>query len=189
MARYARILLWIGMALIACPHAFATETGSYQLEVSKSARELRVMQGGQVIRRFHVAFGKGGVGTKRRLGDNRTPDGTYRIVNFRPDSRFHFFMQIDYPNLLDAWHGYRNELINAGEFRAIATAYQSGVAPPQDTALGGYIGIHGIGELSDKKLDIHASNNWTEGCIALTNEEINELRAYVALGTRIVIRE
>ncbi|MBI2992665.1 MAG: L,D-transpeptidase [Gammaproteobacteria bacterium] len=189
MAIRAHILLLIGLAFLACPAVFAVDTGSYRLEISKSARELRVMQGDQVIRRFHAAIGKGGLGTKRRLGDNKTPDGHYRIVNFRADSRFHFFMQLDYPNLLDAWHGYRNELINAGEFRAIATAYHSGAAPPQETALGGYIGIHGIGELTDRKLDIHASNNWTEGCIALTNEEINELLAYVAMGTRVVIRE
>lgn len=184
-----RILLLTGMAVLLRPDAFATETASYRLEVYKANRELRVMQGNHVVRRYHVAFGRGGIGTKRRIGDNKTPDGNYRIVNFRADSRFHYFMQLDYPNLLDAWHGYRQELIDASQFRAIATAYQKGDEPPQNTALGGYIGIHGIGELNDEKLDIHSSSNWTEGCIALTNDEITELRAYVDLGTRVVIHE
>ena len=183
------VLLLIGALLPVGWNAFAADSGAYQIEVSKSARELRVMQGDSVIKRFHVAYGKGGIGTKRRLGDNKTPDGIYRIVSFRPDSRFFFFMQLDYPNVLDAWHGYRDNLIDASEFRAIAAAYQGGSAPPQNTALGGFIGIHGIGKVTDKKLDIHASNNWTEGCLALTNHEISELREYVALGTRVVIRE
>lgn len=189
MSIQLRIMLLTGAMLLANWNAFAVETVPYQIEVSKSARELKVMQGDRVIKRFHVAYGKGGSGAKRRFGDNKTPDGIYRIVGFRSDSRFFYFMQLDYPNLLDAWHGYRDDLIDAGQFRAIAAAYQSGSAPPQNTALGGFIGIHGIGELTDRKLDIHAANNWTEGCIALTNLEVSELREYVTLGTRVVIRE
>jgi murein L,D-transpeptidase YafK len=163
--------------------------GEFRIEVSKGEKQLLVWQGAQIIRRFHIAYGKGGPGKKQALGDNKTPLGVYRIIEFKEDSRFHFFMQIDYPNLLDAWHGYRRELIDAGQFRAIATAHSNSVIPPQDTALGGYIGIHGIGDVSDEKLDIHAYQNWTDGCIALTNDEVTELRQFVAIGTRVDIRE
>lgn len=161
----------------------------FEIEVSKSERELLVKQDKQILRRFPIAYGKGGFGSKRRFGDNKTPIGVYRIVDFKADSRFYFFMQLDYPNLLDAWHGYRNELIDASQFRAIATTYRSGEVPPQDTSLGGYIGIHGIGESTDERLEIHRYNNWTDGCIALTNEELNELREFVSIGTRVVIKE
>ncbi|MDZ7736419.1 MAG: L,D-transpeptidase [Gammaproteobacteria bacterium] len=62
--------------------------------------------------------------------------------------------------------------------------------PPQNTALGGYIGIHGIGEVNDEKImTFTQGQNWTAGCIALTNEQISELRQFVSIGTRIVIRE
>lgn len=161
----------------------------FRIEVSKSANELLVRQGDHVVKRFRIAYGKGGPGKKQRLGDNKTPVGAYRIVEFKADSRFHYFMQLDYPSLLDAWHGYRSELIDAGQFRAIAAAHSSSGVPPQNTALGGYIGIHGIGEVNDEKLDIHADENWTDGCIALTNEEVTELRQFVTIGTRVDIRE
>jgi murein L,D-transpeptidase YafK len=161
----------------------------YVIEISRKAQELRVLQNERVLKRYRIAVGKGGNGAKRRLGDNKTPVGMYHVVEFNPDSRFHFFMHLNYPNLVDAWHGYRSELIDAGEFRAIAAAHRHGRVPPQSTALGGQIGIHGIGELTREKLEIHESNNWTEGCIAVTNDEISELRRFVSIGTRVVINE
>lgn len=159
------------------------------LEISKSGQTLKVRQGDEIIKFYRIAFGKGGKGSKRQSGDKKTPSGIYRITEFKSDSKFHYFMQINYPNLTDAWHGYKNRLITAREFRRIAEAYRDGTLPPQDTILGGYIGIHGIGDVNREKLDIHASHNWTEGCIALRNEEINELRRYVSIGTPVFITE
>ena len=189
--------LWsAAAALLVCTllpeaQAAATDetTSRYELEVSKSRHELVIKDGDAVIKRYYAAFGRGGKGAKRRRGDDMTPVGAYRIMEFKADSRFHFFMLLDYPNLVDGWHGYRDRTIDASQFKAIATAYRTGSAPPQNTEMGGYIGIHGIGEISPKKLDIHRSQNWTRGCIALRNEEVNELRAYVTRGTRVIIRE
>lgn len=161
----------------------------YRLEVDKSRSELLVKRDDIVVKRYRAATGRGGQGTKRAKGDRKTPIGVYRIVDFKDDSDFHFFMQIDYPNLLDAWYGYKNELIDASEFRQITTAVKNNQKPPQDTALGGQIGIHGIGEMNNEKREIHIRENWTAGCVALTNDEINELRQYVTIGTPIVIRE
>jgi lipoprotein-anchoring transpeptidase ErfK/SrfK len=98
-------------------------------------------------------------------------------------------MLINYPNQVDAWHGYIDNRINAREFKQIIVANRNNQVPPQDTVLGGYIGLHGIGEVTEQKLSIHNKENWTEGCIALTNEEISELRNYVTIGTTIQIRE
>lgn len=167
----------------------APDPGRYELEVSKSRNELIVRDGDRVVRRFYASFGSGGRGAKRRRGDDITPVGVYRIVDFKADSRFHFFMLLNYPNLVDGWHGYRENAIDATQFKAIAAAYRTGAVPPQNTPLGGYIGIHGIGEITPKKLDIHRTQNWTQGCIAVSNEEITELRSYVSRGTRVVIRE
>jgi murein L,D-transpeptidase YafK len=177
------------LAAAAVPVPAAQPGRPLQLEVSKTQNQLLVRDGDRILKRFRIAYGKGGPGKKQKLGDNKTPVGIYRIVDFKDDSRFHLFMQIDYPNPLDAWHGYRTEIIDAGQFRAIATAHRNSSVPPQNTALGGYIGIHGIGEMSDQKLDIHEFENWTDGCIALTNEEVTELRRLVDIGTRVVIRE
>lgn len=168
------------------PHALAAP---YSIEISKSAQELLVKNGDEIVRRFRIATGKGGSGTKRHSGDNRTPVGNYKIVDFNANSRFHFFMQINYPNAIDAWHGYKNELISAREFKEIIVADVNNALPPQNTSMGGYIGLHGVGDITAEKLSIHDRHNWTEGCIALTNEEISDLRNYVGIGTAVHIRE
>ncbi len=59
-------------------------------------------------------------------------------------------MQLDYPNLNDAWYGYKNKIIDSAEFKKIANAYKQRRIPPQDTELGGFIGIHGIGNTTEK---------------------------------------
>jgi len=162
--------------------------GAYRIVITKSTRKLEVMQGDRVIRKYTISYGKGHGSTKRELGDNNTPTGRYQIVKFKPDSKFFFFMQLDYPNLLDAWYGYKDDIISSTDFRNIAAAFKNHQIPPQNTRLGGYIGIHGLGDVSADTLKIHQANNWTDGCIALKNEEINELRHYVSIGTTIIIR-
>ena len=162
--------------------------GAYRIVITKSTRKLEVMQEDRVIREYTISYGKGHGPTKREIGDNNTPTGRYRIVKFKPDSKFFFFMQLDYPNLLDAWYGYRDNIISSTDFRNIAAAFKNHQIPPQNTRLGGYIGIHGLGEVSADSLKIHQTNNWTDGCIALKNEEINELRRYVSIGTTIIIK-
>lgn len=161
----------------------------YQILISKKKNELMVEKAGQVVKTYHMASGKGGKGTKRLRGDSKTPLGAYRIASFKTSSRFHYFIQLDYPNLIDAWYGYKNKIIDADNFKRIASAYKNRKTPPQDTELGGFIGIHGLGETNDEKLNIHQELNWTSGCIALTNEEINDLRQYVAIGTPVIIKE
>ena len=161
----------------------------YSIEISKSDRILVVKQNKKIVKKYNIAHGRGGKGTKIRSGDNKTPTGTYRAIDFKTNSKFHFFIQLNYPNPLDAWRGYRNEVISAAEFKQIIQAYKRKTLPPQSTGLGGYIGIHGIGLMTAEKSQIHEAHNWTEGCIALRNEEVNELKKYIALGTKVVIRE
>ena len=167
----------------------AAAAAPYSIEISKSDRILVVKQNKKIVKKYNIAHGRGGKGTKIRSGDNKTPTGTYRAIDFKTNSKFHFFIQLNYPNPLDAWRGYRNEVISAAEFKQIIQAYKRKTLPPQSTGLGGYIGIHGIGLMSAEKSRIHEAHNWTEGCIALRNEEVNELKKYIALGTKVVIRE
>ena len=180
----------LAIVLLCCTNFTALAyDDNYQLVISKSDKELLVKKGDTTVKRFDIALGKGGKGTKQRLGDNKTPIGVYKITEFKADSKFHYFMQLDYPNLLDAWYGYKNKVINAYDFKKIAFAFKAKQKPPQNTPLGGYIGIHGLGESNAEKIKIHESFNWTEGCIALKNNEINKLREYVSIGTRVTIKE
>jgi len=182
-------VLKLATLVIIVAHAASLSAGPYNLEVHKSTQELIVKAGDEVIKRFHISFGKGGTGSKRQMGDNKTPVGVYKILEFKPDSKFHYFMHINYPNSVDAWHGYKANLISAGQFKEIVAASKNNTLPPQDTSLGGYIGLHGIGEITEDKLSIHDQHNWTDGCIALRNEEISELRQYVSIGTPVLIKE
>ena len=75
--------------------------------------------------------------------------------------------------------------ITEAQWQAIRRASAANRRPPQDTALGGYIGIHGTG---DGDLRIHSEYNWTNGCIALTNEQIDRLLDWVRVGTPVEIR-
>ena len=179
----------LGLALLLLITGMEASAASFDIEISKSQQELRVIRDNEIIRRFHISYGRGGTGYKRKMGDNKTPVGNYRITEVKSDSRFYYFLQLNYPNVVDAWHGYRDRLINARIFKEIALAYKNKQMPPQDTALGGYIGIHGIGEVTQEKLNIHRRYNWTEGCIALKNEEMNELLKYVSIGTHVLIKE
>jgi len=181
--------LLIYVVLLVHSNLACANEDNYQLVISKSNKELTIIQGDKTIKRFDIALGKGGKGTKQKLGDNKTPVGVYKITDFKADSKFHYFMQLDYPNMLDAWYGYKNDIITAREFKRIAYAIKDKKRPPQNTALGGYIGIHGLGQSNREKLKIHSSFNWTEGCIALKNNEITALRQYVSIGTRVTINE
>lgn len=184
----SRLLMW-SLTALCLTLAQPLGASEYQILISKQNNELLIEKAGEVVKRFHIATGKGGKGAKRRQGDSKTPVGTYRILKFKQSDRFHYFIQLDYPNLIDAWYGYKNEVISANEFKRIAHAYKKREAPPQDTALGGFIGIHGLGQTTQKKLQIHENLDWTEGCIALTNEEVLELKNFVDVGTQVVIVE
>ena len=161
----------------------------YQVVISKSNKELILKKSNNIIKKYHIATGKGGKGTKRKRGDSKTPLGVYRIFKLKKSKRFHYFIQLDYPNLIDAWYGFKNEIIDGNDFKRIANAYKKRVPPPQDTNLGGEIGIHGIGETTKKKLAIHQDLNWTDGCIALTNDDVNDLIKFIRIGTTVVIEE
>lgn len=162
---------------------------SFSVEIRKASKVLLVRAGESIERQFRIAIGSGGAGDKQRSGDNKTPVGVYRIVGFRAESPFHYFIQIGYPNIKDAFQGLKSQLISQREFDRIVDALKSGNVPPQNTALGGAIGIHGIGETTPARLTIHQNINWTHGCIALTNSEVMDLTRYVRLGTRVEITD
>ena len=161
----------------------------YEITIDKGARSLVVTENGRIVERYRISWGRGGKGDKLKEGDRRTPVGTYRIVDFNERSRFALFMHLNYPNVKDAFFGLKNGIISRQQFDDIIEALRERRIPPQDTPLGGAIGIHGLGAYDARKLRIHKNMNWTEGCIAMTNQEIHDLRRYVDIGTKVVIRE
>ncbi len=161
----------------------------YSLEIDKSERTLIVRKGQHVARKFQVAVGRGGIGDKRIRGDNKTPLGVYRITEFKDDSGFDLFMRLNYPNVKDAFYGLRNHLISRKQFDAIVAAARNNALPPQDTSIGGAVGIHGLGEETAERVKVQQLLDWTRGCIALSNRDVHALRQYVDVGTKVTIRE
>ena len=162
----------------------------YVIKVDKSDSTLLVETNrGERIKTFSVATGRGGKGDKKKIGDKKTPVGTYYVTGFNEKSKFDYFIRINYPNLKDAYYGYKSRKINRDEFKNIFNAIRDGKQPPQNTKLGGAIGIHGIGNETQKKLLIHRNIDWTEGCVALRNFEVRELKPFVSIGTKVIISD
>lgn len=132
--------------------------------VEKSAHRLSLFQRGRVARTYMVALGQQPVGDKVKRGDMRTPEGRFLIESRNPQSKYHRALRISYP---DAAHR--------------ARARQLGVSP------GGDIMIHGLPPRQAWVGAAHRDFDWTEGCIAVTNEEIEELWSAVPVGTPIRI--
>ena len=133
--------------------------------VVKSQRKLYLLSNGSVVRDYDVALGRQPKGHKRYSGDGRTPEGTYFLARRNDQSRFYRSIEISYPNLHDRAHARAN-----------------GRDP------GGEIMIHGVpGELESWGAD-HALYNWTEGCIAVLNQEMDEIWDAVEYGTPIEIK-
>jgi len=153
-----------------------------RVEVHKSDRTLlaHCLGGGRLA--FPIALSRE-PGPKRARGDQRTPEGAYRIAAPARPSRFHRFVPIDYPSLADAEAALAEGRITASERDAIALAHREGRLPPQDTALGGHLGFHGEGSRWRGDLDL----DWTEGCFALADEAIEVLGARAPPGTPVRI--
>ena len=166
--------------------AGAAVADAVQILVDTTAGTLTVMQGERVLKVFDdVAVGRYGVTDAKQRGDNMTPLGYFTIGWITSNTRYHRFLGLNYPDLESASRGFFNGLISKKEWLEIRQAAKSGRRPPQNTALGGLIGIHGLGE---GDAEIHQDYNWTNGCVALTNDEIDQLLQWVAVGTPVEIR-
>ena len=133
--------------------------------VIKSKRILMLMKDGEILKAYKVALGKSPQGRKIKAGDKRTPEGTYVLDSRNPDSRFHRAIHISYPNDSD-----------------VQVAQKLGVPP------GGDIMIHGLAENFKKIGKQHRFSDWTDGCIAVTNQEIEEIWQLVPDGVPIEIK-
>lgn len=180
---------WLSIITLCLVWLSPVTAADYDLVVKRSENRLLIEKDGQVIRSFHVALGSGGKQAKQRLGDRRTPTGEYKIMEVRESDRFHLFIQLNYPSVRDAMNGLKTNTITKQQYRDILDAHIFGELPPQNTKLGGAIGIHGIGHETKDKLEIHELANWTQGCIALRNNEVEQLASYISKGTTVKITD
>jgi murein L,D-transpeptidase YafK len=147
---------------------------NWAVMVYKSRHELVVYFEGHLYKKYRAVFGRSlEPGTKEWAGDRRTPEGVYRVVRKRGDRRWHYFLQINYPNRYDR--------------RVYGTMLADGEVPRIDghvTPEGSAIGIHGTDEPMLNAGDI----NWTTGCVSVSNGAIDELDALLPIGTLVIIK-
>ncbi len=158
------LLLLIGMLAEIQPQASA-KTKADQVVVVKSDRTLTLLSHGNVLRTYKVALGGSPVGAKQQQGDHRTPEGHYVLDRRNPKSRFYKSIHVSYPNEEDR-----------------RQAARRGVSP------GGDIMIHGLPNGFGWLGETHRAQDWTDGCIAVTNSEIDEIWGLVPDGTPIEIK-
>jgi murein L,D-transpeptidase YafK len=101
--------------------------------------------------------------------------------------RFYKFMGLSYPGLKHAELGLRSGLISLADYQSIKSAIDDRLTPPWETRLGGAVGIHGRSRDAGNTRDESDDTNWTDGCIALDNADIDEIYTVVSLGTPVTI--
>jgi murein L,D-transpeptidase YafK len=136
-----------------------------RIVVMKSARTMTLESNGHVLKTYKVALGGQPVGAKERQGDHKTPEGEYTIDAKKEQSRFDMALHLSYPNAADR-----------------ARARNLGLNP------GGDVEIHGLGKQYGWIGARHRMVDWTDGCIAVTNDEIQEIFGMVPVGTHVEIR-
>lgn len=136
-----------------------------QIVVYKHQREMVLLAQGQEIKRYRIALGEQPVGPKQKQGDHRTPEGSYVLDSRNPHSQYYKAFHISYPNESDR-----------------EKARKLGVSP------GGLIMLHGTPKEFAPPNQGDPPNDWTDGCIAVTNREMDELWTRVRVGTPIEIK-
>ena len=136
-----------------------------RIVIEKSKRTMMLMKGEKILKAYRIALGSAPLGRKERMGDHKTPEGHYVIDARNPQSRFHLSLHISYPNRQDR-----------------DNAKRIGVDP------GGAIMIHGIGAKYGWLGPLHRQTDWTDGCVAVTNEEIEEIWRLTPIGAPVDIR-
>ncbi|HJQ21942.1 MAG TPA: L,D-transpeptidase family protein [Gemmatimonadaceae bacterium] len=135
------------------------------LVLDKSERRLTLYAHGAVIHQYMVALGRNPVGDKMGRGDGRTPEGLFHIEGRNPQSKYHLALRISYP---DSAHSAR--------------------ARRRGMSAGGDVMIHGLPDAFASVGALHRQQDWTEGCVAVTNEEIEEIWRAVPNGAPILIK-
>ncbi len=166
-----------------------TIRAEFSMTVLKKAHQLWLYKGNQPIKMYRIFLGSSPKGDKIKRGDNRTPEGNYRVIEKNANSKFHRFITIDYPNVKDADRAYHEGRLTASQWVDILYTSRKGMKPPWNTSLGGFLGIHGIGDNENFKLRLIGDMDWTNGCVALTNRDVDELFRRVPLGTLVRIRK
>jgi len=146
--------------------------GLVYIVVDKTDYELQVFDEEGWYATYPVVFGNKSLGDKMVEGDRKTPEGSFKIISKRPHEKWHKMMNLDYPTK-ESWERFRQR--------------KSKGIIPANARIGGGIAIHGTWPNDDLVVDDFT--NWTQGCIALRNEDLDEIFTYLPIGTKVIIKK
>jgi len=140
-----------------------------------------------LIKTYKAVFGKNSGTLKTSATDNVTPIGEYKICAIDTVSKYHKYLHLNYPNERDAAEAFKQKYIFEDELNAILLSAKNKECPPKETKLGSDVGIHGIGKYNIIFKNLPFTFNWTNGSIAVSNENIDELYSIIKVGTPVKI--
>ncbi len=157
------------------------------LVINRSTYTLSLYEDTVLIKTYRANFGRNVNVPKTKAGDLATPVGTYKICQIDTGTKYYMFFKLNYPNLTDASNALRKGVISQTEFDKLKFEYYYDQCPDAGSPLGGNIGIQGIGRLDFIFKYLPFNYNWTNGSIAISNEDMNELYSVIKKGTKVVI--
>jgi murein L,D-transpeptidase YafK len=146
-------------------------TGTPYIIVDKSDYELQVYDDEGWYATYPVVFGNKSLEDKMMAGDRKTPEGTFKIISKRPHSKWHEMLMLDYPTK-ESWEKFRQRKAQG--------------LIPRSASIGGGIALHGTWPNDNIVVDDYL--NWTQGCVSMRNEDLDEICEYIQAGTRVIIR-
>ncbi len=158
--------------------------------IDKRHYKLKLYDGVKFLKNYNVVLGKNSIhGNKNfSIKDNVTPTGQYKICSVDTTSEYHIFFKIDFPNERDAANALMDGTINKDEYLKISKSHEQDNCLSLDPNLYPNIGIEGIGKYNIVFKNLPFIFNWTNGSIAVSNEDIEELYAVVKVGTIVIIK-
>jgi murein L,D-transpeptidase YafK len=164
------------------------ELKKIHIVVDRSNFSLELYSDTLLVKKYKAVFGKNRSKIKTSVYDYVTPTGEYEICKIDTNTQYHKFLQINYPNLKDAGEALKNGYIKKEEYQLILSNIDEKGCPPSDTKLGANIGIQGTGKYNFIFKNLPFVFNWTNGSIAISNENIDELYKVVKIGTPVKIK-
>lgn len=151
---------------------FSAPVGTVSIVIDKSDYELSVYDDKGWYATYPVVFGNNSLEDKKMEGDKNTPEGSFRITNKKIHDKWYRFMGLDFPTK-ESWEKFKRRKQN-GEI-------------PSSASIGGSIGIHGTWPHDDVMIDRY--KNWTNGCISMKNDDVEELYGFTPSGTTVTIKK
>jgi len=156
--------------------------------IDRDTYALNLYEDTVLVKSYRVSFGRNIHKIKNKAGDEATPVGEYKICSIDTSHQYHIFFRLNYPNLNDAAEALRKGWITQKEFNQIKFEFYYEGCTKYNEALGGDIGIHGIGRLNYIFKNLPFVFNWTNGSIAMSDENMNELYSIIKVGTKVVVK-